>query len=402
VRSIEREGVRQNMVLNLRGVFLTGLCGLATLLVFLAPRFAEAQPPANIEEKAKPNLWSSVTDPKSGIAGAELIPGHSAAFAPLNDPEWRGATAADYMRPEDRVLGFSFHGKSWAVPIWVMFRPHVANLVVDGEPLVISYCAKCRGGIARQARVPGKRLTFYVTGTYNGSILVADYETKSYWTPFTGEALEGELKGTKLPQVPLIQCSWSRWIQMHPDTLVLYRSWSPRPTGLEAHVLAENDLYMPTKLIESVLHPIDERLPLTDWILGVAVGDQARAYPLTAIDRGPESKQGDIALNDTIGNKPVVILHARDQTLANAFYRQFRGQTLVFSTDRDGRFVDSTFHSHWNYQGEALDGPMAGQKLAYIPSQVEDWYIWAAYHPATTIYRAESGGGAGSVSALHR
>ena len=152
---------------------------------------------------------------------------------------------------------------------------------------------------------------------------------------------------------------------------------------------------MPTKLIESVLHPLDQRLPLTDWILGVAVGDHTRAYPLTAIDRGPESKQGNIALNDTIGNKAVVILHARDQTLANAFYRQFRGQTLLFTTDKDGRFVDSTFHSHWDYQGEALDGPMAGQKLAYVPSQVEDWYIWAAYHPATTIYRGEFGGGGG-------
>ena len=392
------------MVLNLRGVFFTGLCGLAALVVFLAPRFVEAQPaPATIERMNKPNLWSSVTDPKSGIAGAQLVPANSPAFAPLNDPEWRDAAAADYMRPADRVLAFSFHGKSWAVPIWVMFRPHVANLVVDGQPLVISYCAKCRGGIARLAIVHGHRLTFYITGIYNGSILIADHETKSYWTPFTGEALEGELKGTKLPQVPLIQCSWSRWVQMHPDTNVLYRSGFPRPTGLEAHVLTENDAYMPAKLLESVLEPLDERLDFTDWVLGITVGDQARAYPLDAItDDDRQIDHGNIALNDAVGNKPVVILHARNETLANAFYRQFRGQTLIFSTDRDGRFIDSTFHSHWNYQGEALDGPMAGQKLAYIPSQVEDWYIWAAYHPATTIYRAESGGGAGSVSALHR
>jgi hypothetical protein len=381
------------MTLSLRRIFLAGLGGLAALVIFSSARCAKAQAPA--VSKARPNLWRFVTDPKSGIAGAELSPENSIPFAPLNDPEWRSRAAADYMRPDDRILGLSFRGRSWAIPIWVMFRPHVANLVVDGEPVVISYCAKCRGGIARQARVPGRRLTFYISGTYNGSILLTDYETKSYWTPFTGEALEGALKGTKLPQVPLLQCPWSQWVQMHPDTLVLHRAGFPRPTDLEAHVLAENDFYAPAKLVESVLHPLDERLPVTDWILGITVGDQARAYPLDALNHEPESDHGNIVLNDAIGDKPVVILHARDETLANAFYRRLAGKTLLFSTDKDGRFVDSTFNSHWNYQGEALDGPVAGQKLNYIPSQVEDWYIWAAYHPTTTIYGDESGGGTG-------
>ena len=385
--------LRNYMTAKLLRIFLPGLFGLAVLIIFSSARCAQAQPP--LVSKAKPNLWSLVTDPKSGIAGAQLSPGNSIPFAPLNDPEWRGAAAADYMRPDDRVLGLSFRGKSWAVPIWVMFRPHVANLLVGGEPVVISYCAKCRGGIARQARVPGRRLTFYIAGTYNGSILLADYETKSYWTPFTGEALEGELKGTKLPQVPLLQCPWSEWVQMHPDTLVLYRAGFPRPTSLEAHVLRENDFYAPAKLVESLLQPLDERLPVTDWILGISVGDQARAYPLDALNSEAQSDEANIAINDIVGDKPVVILHARDQILANAFYRQWRGHILVFTTDKDGRFVDSTFHSHWNYQGEALDGVMAGQKLANIPSQVEDWYIWAAYHPTTTIFRGGFGGGGG-------
>jgi hypothetical protein len=376
------------MTLELRRILLPGLFGLAAFVISSSPHCAKAQVPLASEK------WRLVEDPKSGIAGAQLMPTQTKAFAPLNDPEWRAAATADYMRPNDRVLGLSFRGKSWAVPIWVMFRPHVANLVVDGEAVVISYCAKCRGGIARQARIPGRRLTFYISGIYNGSILLSDYETTSYWTPFTGEALEGELKGTKLPQVPLLQCPWSEWLQMHPDTLVLYRAGFPRPTGLEEHVLAENNFYAPTKLVESVLRPLDERLPVTDWIFGITVGDQFRAYPLDVLNHEPESAHGNIALNDAIGDKPVVILHARDQTLANAFYRRLAGKTLLFSTDKDGRFVDSTFNSHWNYQGEALDGPVAGQKLNYIPSQVEDWYIWAAYHPTTTIYQSEPGGSA--------
>ena len=94
----------------------------------------------------------------------------------------------------------------------------------------------------------------------------------------------------------------------------------------------------------------------------------------------------NIAVNDTIGKERVVILYQRGSWLTTAFSRRVRGKTLQFATDKDGRFIDSIYHSHWSYEGEALDGPVAGQKLSDVASQVEDWYIWAAFHATTSIF----------------
>src|SRR5262249_23018959 len=125
---------------------------------------------------------------------------------------------------DDPVLGLNFHGNSWALPWWIIKNHHVANLVLEGEPVLIAFCENCSSGIALDPVVNGRRLTFHITGMYNGSILLADYETKSYWTPFTGEALEGPLKGSTLKQLALVQCRWSEWLDLHPQGLVAYGS----------------------------------------------------------------------------------------------------------------------------------------------------------------------------------
>ena len=332
--------------------------------------------------------WIAVTDQRSGIAGAKLFQlddRHREMLVPLTDPEWRSSSAADYMEPGDPVLGLSVHGKNWAVPLWMLGGPHVANLAFDGEPVLVMFCGLCRSGIARSAVVNGRRLSFHAVGVYNGSFLLADYETNSYWTPFTGEALEGALKGAKLKQLPLIQCRWDRWLQMHPQTLVAYgRQGQVRRYG-QAQALASGRVSQ--GFLASVLEPLDNRLPVNDLVLGVTLSDTARAYPLSSMDTGKDSDGDNIAVNDTLGGEPVVILHARGGTLTTAFSRRLHDKILQFATDKDGRFTDLTYHSHWNYDGEAVDGTVAGQKLSDIPSQIEDWYIWAAFHPTTSIYQ---------------
>jgi hypothetical protein len=115
-----------------------------------------------------------------------------------------------------------------------------------------------------------------------------------------------------------------------------------------------------------------------------------------------ETDKENIALNDMVGDKPIVILHQRGSRLTSAFSRRFRGKTLRFATDKDGRFVDLTHHSHWNFEGEAVDGSAAGQKLSYVPSQVEDWYIWAAFHSATSIYQGANAANQGGPAAANR
>jgi len=359
--------------------------GLSAVFFFVVARAAlaeaaETASPADSDDFAKQKVLvelAPVRDPNSGIAGAQLF--ESDWFPPLNDPDWAPYTQEDDpIKPQGPVLGLDFSGKSWAIPWTVIGRYHVANFTLDGKAVLIAVCRMCSSAIARDPIVDGRRLTFHVVGLYNGSILLADYETKTYWTPFTGEALEGPLKGKKLKQLPLLQCQSNQWMKLHPRGVYVYGP-TRAPSALRTRI----------GFLNTLLKPLDQRVQAHALVLGVTVGDKARAYPVAALDGPADSDAKNIALNDTIGKESVVVLHERGGALTIGFSRRLGGKTLQFALDKDGRFMDSTFHSHWNYQGEALDGPVAGQKLPEIASQLEDWYIWAAFHPDTSIYQAQ-------------
>ena len=344
------------------------------------PEAVDTSSPAAAGDFAKQKRFvelMTVRDPGSGIKGAELLEGEGDSFPALNDAKWRTYSEDDPIEPRGPVLGLELSGKSWAIPLNLIARHHVANLSLDEKAVLITVCHKCNSAIARDPVVDGRRLTFHVAGLYNGSFLLADYETKSYWTPYTGEALEGPLKGKKLKQIPLLECFPGGWMQLHPQGLVAYGS-TQQPAGV----------WMNYGFMRTVLKPLDQRLDAHARVLGVAVSDKNRAYPLAALDGVAASDMDNIAVNDTIGNEHVVIFHERGGLLTSAFSRRLRGKTLRFVLDKDGRFMDATYHSHWNYEGEALDGPVAGQKLSDVPSQFEDWYIWAAFRPDTSIYQA--------------
>jgi hypothetical protein len=58
-------------------------------------------------------------------------------LCPLEDPSWIGADRASHMRPDDPVLGLVFDRNAWALPWRIMRTYHVANLVMDGRPILV-------------------------------------------------------------------------------------------------------------------------------------------------------------------------------------------------------------------------------------------------------------------------
>ena len=41
--------------------------------------------------------------------------------------------------------------------------------------------------------------------------------------------------------------------------------------------------------------------------------------------------------------------------------------------------------SRWNVLGQAVDGPLAGARLAPVEHLDTFWFAWAAFHPSTRI-----------------
>jgi len=270
---------------------------------------------------------------------------------PLNDPEWLTAENAAHMRPDDPILGFYLENKAWAVPLWIIRLPHVANLTLDGKPVLITFCTMCSSGNAFDPVLNGKRHTFRLAGFYNGSIIISDFETGSIWSPYTTEALHGPLKGSKLERLPLYQCTWADWLALHPASLVVYGAQKLRGKVDDATLVGAPGFKEPVK--NSLLRPLDERLPHNELILGVEINGQARAYPLAVLD-----KIGSV-LNDTLGQKEIVVFHKPGTWLAIVFSRQVGDEVLVFAPTKDGGIVDRKYGG-----GGAMPGkPMA----AFLP-----------------------------------
>lgn len=296
---------------------------------------------------------------------------------PLVDPRWVRVSEATHMRPEDPVLGMVFDGAAWAVPWWIMKNHHMANLVLNGRPVYLSFCEMCSSAAAFDPVIDGRRLNFRLEGVCNGTNMATDYETGSLWPGPTGEAVAGPLKGRAMERLPLVQCTWQEWVELHPDTLV--------PDGEGESREGHGEGFSPgSPLVQremgATLQHIDRRLPHYELVLGVLAGGHSRCYPLRELNR-----IGGRVLNDTLGGQEIAVFWRPESWMACAFSRHVDGRSLTFRTE-GSVVVDEQTGTRWEISGVAAAGPLQGRQLRYVHSGVEEFLIWAAFHPETEIY----------------
>jgi hypothetical protein len=77
--------------------------------------------------------------------------------------------------------------------------------------------------------INGEIYTFGVSGKLIRNVLVMfDRETDTLWSQLLGEAVRGELIGTKLEFVPSWMMTWEEWKALHPDTVALDKGFPRR------------------------------------------------------------------------------------------------------------------------------------------------------------------------------
>jgi len=139
------------------------------------------------------------------------------------------------------------------------------------------------------------------------------------------------------------------------------------------------------------LHNENERGKLlvpSDRVVGVELGDEARAYPLRLL-RWHE------AVNDTIGGRAIAVTYSPLSGGIAVWDRNLDGETLEFGVS--GRLLDSNTilydrrpaggsSSLWHQlTGQALTGPTAGAQLEPLPASLQTWADWIQIHPETTV-----------------
>lgn len=297
---------------------------------------------------------------------------------PLENPDWRDVARAEHMRDDDPVLGLHLFGGNWALPWWIQKNHHVANLELNGRFILVNLCEACSGASAFDPLLDSQRLRFHPVGHYNGTIMTSDYQTGSYWSPFTGLCLSGALKERQLSRFPVTQCTWGEWKSMHPDTLVPWAEQARREGHGANHSPGAGEIG--PGFSKTLEHPLDERLPFTQMVLGVEGVGLSRAYPMANLT------EAGAVLHDRLGDRDIVILHLPGTLHALAFLAELDGQPLRLQQAAEGGIVDQATGSRWSYDGECYDGQLSGKRLTFVSSWSEEWYGWAAYHPKTEVY----------------
>jgi len=209
-------------------------------------------------------------------------------------------------------------------------------------------------------------------------MVMYDRETDSLWSQLLGQAVQGPLKGTRLTFVESLQTSWAEWKTLYPDTLALqkdYRGSRDSYTGYyesgSAGVLGESRR--------------DERLYVKEFVVGVALGDEAKAYPFGQLNTEP-------VVNDVVNGQPVLVVFDPDSATAAVYSRQVDGRELSFALSTPGgldqaTLVDAETGTTWAaFTGEGLSGPLARRELERIKSTSSFWFGWKDWYPETQVY----------------
>ncbi len=140
----------------------------------------------------------------------------------IDDPQFIPVSDVADLEDNEPVIGLEINGDARAYPLRVLMWHEIANDTVGGTPVTVTYCPLCNAALVFDRRINGQADTFGTTGKLRNSDLVMyDRGTESWWQQFTGEAITGELTGSKLALVPSRLESWKNFKTRHPQGKVL-------------------------------------------------------------------------------------------------------------------------------------------------------------------------------------
>ena len=128
----------------------------------------------------------------------------------------------DRLYTKEFVVGLVHNDVIRAYPFSVLNDSPVVNDTVADELVLVTFDANSGAGAVFSRVVDGQTLTFEAFNADEASsgepLMIQDTETNTRWIALTGEAVEGELAGNWLVQIPTTLSFWFGWKDFYPDT----------------------------------------------------------------------------------------------------------------------------------------------------------------------------------------
>jgi hypothetical protein len=293
------------------------------------------------------------------------------------------------MLGDELVFGVSAGGEHRAYPRRILSWHEMANDVVGGEPVTLSFCTLCDSAVLYSGRLAsGQVLTFGTSGLlYRSNKLMVDRPTGTLWSNLLGEAVVGPLAGgsagaeepgggpSRLEPLPVTLTTWAAWRSLHPETTVLaLEPERGRRWGFDYSPGAAD------RAREGVSFPVWQksgRLDPKAEVYALRVGGAPKAYPV-------ERLEAEGVVNDAVGGELVVLVSDPESGAVRAYRRGGRS----FRRTEGGGLADQE-DRRWRLTEEALVPPedAAGlEPLERLPGHVTFWFGWFGFFPDTEVY----------------
>jgi hypothetical protein len=318
-----------------------------------------------------------IAAPKSiSVAGVEqkrTLIARPGLFLPLREPPCSYCSTEHrkgFVRDDDLVVAWirGAHNGG-AIPV----RHFLAGSRVINDTYGLFFYDPDGGYVAAYKKDYG-----YKFHGWRGGVMVVQGRDGTLWSALTGTAFEGPQTGRRLERLPSTTTNWGYWRMLHPESTAynLFDGKKYRVTDLPSGVNTG---------AKASLGTVDPRLNDLQPILGVEMGGKTKAYPL---DVGVERA----CFGDEIGGQPVAVFWYGPTRSATAFDPMVDGRRLIFYGDKispeSAPFKDKETGTRWTIAGRAVDGPLRGKELTWIPSIQCRWYAWSGEYPQTAVFEA--------------
>ncbi|MBI4663456.1 MAG: DUF3179 domain-containing protein [Verrucomicrobia bacterium] len=329
--------------------FLCLLC--LALSLFPAPRIHSASsssPPVEGKLIEKPGLFKSLTEPPCSYCSTEnrkgFVSGTEPVIAWIRAAHNGGAIPLRHFLSGPRVINDTY-----------------GLFFFDPDGGYVSAFKKDYG------------YEFY--GWLNGAMIVKGPDG-TLWSALSGTALAGRKQGQRLERIANFRTDWGYWLMLHPESTAynLYDGKKYRVTELPKGL---------SKEAKESMGQVDSRLQPLAPVIGVELGHTATAFPL-------EENRERACYTDEVGGMPFAVFWYKPTQSAVAFKSTLDGRKLTFYADdispETAPFKDKETGTRWTLAGRAVDGPLKGKELEWLPGVQCRWYAWAATYPKTEVY----------------
>ncbi|MBI2355875.1 MAG: DUF3179 domain-containing protein [Candidatus Doudnabacteria bacterium] len=281
---------------------------------------------------------------KHSVPLSEIIGGGPPpdGIPPIDNPTYVSVSAAEeFLNDQEPGLAVSLNGFDRFYPFQILVWHEIVNDTIGDERVLITYCPLCLSGIVFDPEVKGQRVEFGTSGKlWNSNLVMYDRLTDSLWPQILGEAVVGEMTGTKLAVLPSDQLRFGEWKKKFPAGEVLSKD-----TG--AARLYGTDPYGDYYTREGTFFPVagkDSRLNQKDFILGIVVDGKAKAY-------FPPAVKAKGRIEDQFANQTIVAVYEKDLDVVRLFEKRPDGS------------------------------------LQRLNPFAAFWFSWVSAHPGTELYK---------------